>query len=191
MTNNEFEINADFRTGIGDFPKIDIRPGIDCRERGIRESFQKQTKDMTKSFAALISINLKYPDGETVKYIISNTTIKDIAEAAAYADKFSKNGVGVSLTLTPFWCYGSETIDMDRDEFEKALVWTKKYCIEGTTLSEKPGLGAEEFPPGSTQKASCRLPFPGKTWLRAWNAFGMDKAGSDCRACRTYGALFE
>ncbi|NLN30226.1 MAG: L-fucose isomerase [Bacteroidales bacterium] len=115
MANDEFVVNANFQTVIGDFPRVGIRPVIDGRERGVRESLEKQTMDMAKSAAALISKNLKYPDGKAVECIISDTTIGGVAEAAACADKFSKNGVGVSLTVTPCWCYGSETIDMDRD----------------------------------------------------------------------------
>ncbi|HOF20972.1 MAG TPA: L-fucose isomerase, partial [Bacteroidales bacterium] len=130
MANNEFKVNADFQTVIGDFPKVGIRPVIDGRERGVRESLEKQTMDMAKSAAALISKNLKYPDGKPVECVISDTTIGGVAEAAACAGKFAKHGVGVSLTVTPCWCYGSETIDMDRD-IPKAI-----WGFNGT---ERPG----------------------------------------------------
>jgi L-fucose isomerase len=113
MAIDEFKINQNYQTVIGDYPKVGIRPTIDGRERGVRESLEKQTMDMAKIAAKLISNNLKYPDGKPVDCVISETTIGGVAEAAACAEKFRKTGVGVSLTVTPCWCYGSETIDMD------------------------------------------------------------------------------
>ncbi|HQG77053.1 MAG TPA: L-fucose isomerase [Bacteroidales bacterium] len=98
---------------MGDFPKVGIRPVIDGRERGIRESLEKQTMDMARSAAALISKNLQYPNGKPVECVISDTCIGGVAEAAACAEKFRKEGTGLTLTVTPCWCYGSETIDMD------------------------------------------------------------------------------
>ena len=100
---------------IGDYPVIGIRPTIDGR-RGplkVRESLEDQTMNMAKSAAELISSNLKYSNGEPVKVIIADTTIGRVAEAAACADKFKKAGVDITLTVTPCWCYGSETMDMD------------------------------------------------------------------------------
>ncbi len=100
---------------IGDYPVIGIRPTIDGR-RGplkVRESLEEQTMNMAKSAAKLISDNLCYSNGEPVKVIISDTTIGRVAEAAACADKFKKAGVDITLTVTPCWCYGSETMDMD------------------------------------------------------------------------------
>ena len=100
---------------IGDYPVIGIRPTIDGR-RGplkVRESLEEQTMNMAKSAAELISSNLKYSNGEPVKVIIADTTIGRVAEAAACADKFKKAGVDITLTVTPCWCYGSETMDMD------------------------------------------------------------------------------
>jgi L-fucose/D-arabinose isomerase len=113
MAENDFKINNDYRTVIGDFPKVGIRPVIDGRERGVRESLENQTMNMAKSAAELISKNLRYPNGKPVECIISDTCIGGVAEAASCAEKFRKTGVGVSLTVTPCWCYGSETIDMD------------------------------------------------------------------------------
>lgn len=113
MASSDFSINNDYQTVIGDFPKVGIRPVIDGRERGVRESLEKQTMDMAKSAASLISKNLLYPNGKPVECVISDTCIGGVAEAAASAEKFRKNGVGVTLTVTPCWCYGSETIDMD------------------------------------------------------------------------------
>ena len=113
MAENDFKINNDYRTVIGDFPKVGIRPVIDGRERGVRESLENQTMNMARSAAELISKNLRYPNGKSVECIISDTCIGGVAEAASCAEKFRKTGVGVSLTVTPCWCYGSETIDMD------------------------------------------------------------------------------
>jgi L-fucose isomerase len=130
MANDEFKVTANYQTVIGDFPRVGIRPVIDGRERGVRESLEKQTMGMAKSAAALISKNLKYPNGLPVECVIADTTIGGVAEAAKCADKFSKNGVGLSLTVTPCWCYGSETIDMDKD-IPKAI-----WGFNGT---ERPG----------------------------------------------------
>jgi L-fucose isomerase len=113
MATNEIKINRNYQTVIGDYPKVGIRPVIDGREQGVRESLEKQTTNMAKNAATLISKNLKYPNGKPVEYVIADTTIGGVAEAAACAEKFRKSGVGVSLTVTPCWCYGSETIDMD------------------------------------------------------------------------------
>ncbi len=100
---------------IGDYPVIGIRPTIDGR-RGylnVRGSLEEQTMKMAKSAAALFRENLRYSNGEPVKVIIADTTIGRVAEAAACADKFKKNGVDITLTVTPCWCYGAETMDMD------------------------------------------------------------------------------
>ncbi len=100
---------------IGDYPVIGIRPTIDGR-RGplkVRESLEVQTMNMAKSAAELISSNLKYSNGEPVKVVIADTTIGRVAEAAACAAKFKKENVDITLTVTPCWCYGSETMDMD------------------------------------------------------------------------------
>jgi L-fucose isomerase len=97
----------------GSLPKIGIRPTIDGRLGGVRESLEKQTMDMAKSAAKLISSSLRYPNSKRVECVIADTCIGGVAEAAACAEKFSKEGVGVSLTVTPCWCYGSETMDMN------------------------------------------------------------------------------
>ena len=100
---------------IGDYPVIGIRPTIDGR-RGkikVRESLEDQTMNMAKSAAKLIEDNVFYSNGEHVKVIIADTTIGRVAEAAACADKFRKAGVDITLTVTPCWCYGAETMDMD------------------------------------------------------------------------------
>lgn len=100
---------------IGDYPVIGIRPTIDGR-RGIlkvRESLEDQTMSMAKATADLFRNNLKYSNGEPVKVVIADTTIGGVGEAAACANKFKKEGVDITLTVTPCWCYGSETMDMD------------------------------------------------------------------------------
>ncbi len=100
---------------VGDYPVIGIRPTIDGR-RGVlkvRESLEEQTMNMAKSAARLFEENLKYSNGEPVKVVIADTTIGRVGEAAACAAKFKKEGVDITLTVTPCWCYGAETMDMD------------------------------------------------------------------------------
>ena len=100
---------------VGSYPVIGIRPTIDGR-RGpmkVRESLEDQTMNMAKSAAELFRKNLKYADGSPVEVVISNTTIGRVAETAACAEQFRKAGVDITLTVTPCWCYGSETMDMD------------------------------------------------------------------------------
>jgi len=98
---------------IGEAPKVGIRPAIDGRQKGVRESLEEQTMLMARSAADLIESHLKHADGSRVECVISDSCIGGVAEAAATADKFARAGVGLSLTVTPCWCYGSETIDMD------------------------------------------------------------------------------
>ena len=93
--------------------KIGIRPTIDGRERGVRETLEVQTMDMAKRAAALISGNLKDREGNPVQCVIADTTIGGVYEAAQCAEKFAREGVCATLTVTPCWCYGSETMDMD------------------------------------------------------------------------------
>ena len=100
---------------IGEYPVIGIRPTIDGR-RGkikVRESLEDQTMNMAKSAAKLIEENVFYSNGEHAKVIIADTTIGRVAEAAACEDKFKKAGVDITLTVTPCWCYGAETMDMN------------------------------------------------------------------------------
>ena len=130
MSKDELKITHNYQTVIGDFPKVGIRPTIDGRMLGVRESLEEQTMNMAKNAAKLISSNLKYPNGKPVECVIADTCIGGVAEAAMCAEKFSKNGVGVSLTVTPCWCYGSETIDMNPD-IPKAI-----WGFNGT---ERPG----------------------------------------------------
>lgn len=117
---------------IGDYPVIGIRPTIDGRRGAlkVRESLEDQTMGMAKAAAKLFTENLKYSNGEPVKVIIADTTIGRVAEAAACADQFKKAGVDITLTVTPCWCYGSETMDMDSKTIKG--VW-------GFNGTERPG----------------------------------------------------
>jgi L-fucose/D-arabinose isomerase len=103
-------------------PKIGIRPAIDGRLGGVRESLESQTMDLAKSVAKLISEKLRYPNGKPVQCVIADRCIGGVAEAAACGEKFTREGVGLSLTVTPCWCYGSETMDMAGSAIPKA-VW--------------------------------------------------------------------
>lgn len=111
-------------------PKVGIRPIIDGRERGVRESLEVQTMNMAKRVAELISSTLKYGDGTAVKCVIADGTIGRVPEAAACAEKFEREGVGLTISVTPCWCYGSETIDMN-PHYPKAI-----WGFNGT---ERPG----------------------------------------------------
>ena len=97
---------------VGDMPKVGIRPTIDGRLGGVRESLEEQTMNMARSVARLLGEKLRHSNGLPVECVIADT-IGGVAEAAEAADLFAKEGVGVSLTVTPCWCYGSETMDMD------------------------------------------------------------------------------
>lgn len=115
---------------IGRLPKVGIRPVIDGREMGVRESLEVQTMNMAKAAAKLIEENLRFPSGEKVECVIADTTIGGVADAALCADKFEKEGVGVSLTVTPCWCYGTEV--MDTTPMLPKAVW-------GFNGTERPG----------------------------------------------------
>lgn len=112
------------------FPKIGIRPTIDGRRKGIRESLETQTMNMAKSVAQLLADTLKYPDGSPVQTVISDTTIGGVREAAASKEKFDRAGICGTITVTPCWCYGSETMDMTPD---------LPHAIWGFNGTERPG----------------------------------------------------
>ena len=117
---------------LNSHPKIGIRPVIDGR-RGpmkLRESLEDQTMGMAKAAAKLFTDNLRYSDGTPVEVVISDTTIGRVPESAACAEKFRREGVAVTLTVTPCWCYGSETMDMERETIKG--VW-------GFNGTERPG----------------------------------------------------
>jgi len=107
------KINSPVNRLIGDMPKIGIRPTIDGRRAGVRESLEATTMGMAKSVAKLISSTLRHSNGLPVECVIADSCIGGVVEAARAAEKFRKEGVGVSLTVTPCWCYGSETMDME------------------------------------------------------------------------------
>ena len=115
---------------MNSYPKIGIRPTIDGRLGGVRESLESQTMAMARSAAALLESTLRHRDGSAVECVIADTCIGGVAEAAACAEKFRKEGVGVSLTVTPCWCYGSETMDMDP---------TIPKAVWGFNGTERPG----------------------------------------------------
>lgn len=111
-------------------PKVGIRPCIDGRRKGVRESLEAQTMNMAKSAAELIRSNLRYPNGQSVEVVIADTTIGGVVEAVACQEKFEKEGVGISLTVSPCWCYGTEV--MDQTPHIPKAVW-------GFNGTERPG----------------------------------------------------
>jgi L-fucose isomerase len=98
---------------IGSPPKVGIRPTIDGRRQGVRESLEEQTMNMARGVAEFLSANLRHANGLPVECVIADSCIGGVAEAAQTAEKFARDGVGFSITVTPCWCYGSETMDMD------------------------------------------------------------------------------
>lgn len=111
-------------------PRIGIRPTIDGRRRGVRESLEDQTMGMAQRVARLFTENLRYPDGQPVEVVIADSTIGGVAEAQACAAKFKAENVGLTLTVTPCWCYGTETVDMDP---------AMPHAIWGFNGTERPG----------------------------------------------------
>lgn len=126
----DLSLNSSPKRVIGRVPKVGIRPVIDGRRRGVRESLESQTMEMAKSAATFITENVRHTNGSAVECVIAETCIGGVAEAALAAKKFEEEGVGVSLTVTPCWCYGSETMDMHP--------WYPK-AIWGFNGSERPG----------------------------------------------------
>jgi L-fucose isomerase len=115
---------------IGTMPKIGIRPTIDGRRQGVRESLEDQTMALARAVAALLARSVRHANGEAVECVLADTCIGGVAEAAQTADKFARAGVGLSVTVTPCWCYGSETMDMD--PYLPKAVW-------GFNGTERPG----------------------------------------------------
>lgn len=145
----------------GEFPRIGIRPTIDGRRQGVRESLETQTMNMAKSVADLLSSTLRYPDGQVVECVIADSTIGGVAEAARCAEKFTKEGVGLTITVTPCWCYGSETIDMD-PHMPKAI-----WGFNGT---ERPG----------AVYLAAALSAHSQLGLPAFGIYGTDVQDADC-----------
>jgi L-fucose isomerase len=115
---------------LGKMPKVGIRPVIDARLGGIRESLESTTMEMAKRVAKLISSSLKYYNGESVACVLSDTTIGRVPEAQRCEERFLREGVGLSITVTPCWCYGTETIDMNP---------VRPKAIWGFNGTERPG----------------------------------------------------
>lgn len=117
---------------IGGYPVIGIRPTIDGRRGAldVRGSLEEQTMQMARSAAELLEKNVQYSNGEAVKVILADTTIGRVGEAAACAEKFRREGVDITITVTPCWCYGAETMDMDPQTIK--AVW-------GFNGTERPG----------------------------------------------------
>ena len=120
------------RRQIGGQPVIGIRPTIDGRRGAlkVRESLEDQTMGMAKAAKKLFEENIRYSNGEPVKVVIADTTIGRVGETAACAEKFKREGVDITLTVTPCWCYGAETMDMDPNTIKG--VW-------GLNATERPG----------------------------------------------------
>ena len=112
------------------YPKIGIRPVIDARQGGVRESLEEKTMNLAHAVADLISKNIKYGDGTPVECVIADGTIGRVAETAACAEKFEREGVGATISVTPCWCYGAETMDMNP-------YWPK--AVWGFNGTERPG----------------------------------------------------
>ncbi len=115
---------------IGELPKVGIRPVIDGRERGVRESLEQQVMDLANAVAAFIENTIRFASGEKAECVIADTCIGGVAEAAMCAEKFQREGVGVSLTVTSCWCYGTEV--MDTDPLIPKAIW-------GFNGTERPG----------------------------------------------------
>jgi len=115
---------------VGQLPKVGIRPTIDGRRRGVRESLEGQTMRMAQNLARFITDNIHHPNGQPVECIIADTCIGGFAEAAMSDEKFKKENVGLTITVTPCWCYGAETMDMD--PLRPKAVW-------GFNGTERPG----------------------------------------------------
>lgn len=124
------EVQKPVKRLIGRLPKIGIRPVIDGRMRGVRESLEDQTMNMAKACAKLLEENLRHANGLPVECVIADTTIGGVAEAARCAEKFQREGVDITITVTPCWCYGSETMDMEPHTIK--AVW-------GFNGTERPG----------------------------------------------------
>ena len=115
---------------LGAIPKVGIRPVIDARLGGIRESLEQTTMAMAERVAHFLSNNLRNYNGSKVECVIADTTIGRVPEAQKCEEKFLREGVGLSITVTSCWCYGTETIDMNP---------TRPKAIWGFNGTERPG----------------------------------------------------
>ena len=114
---------------MSNYPKIGIRPTIDGRQGGVRESLEEKTMTLAHAVADLISSNLRNGDGSPVECVIADTTIGRVAETAACNEKFEREGVGSTITVTSCWCYGGETMDMNPH-------WLR---LSGASTAQSPG----------------------------------------------------
>ncbi len=144
----------------GDLPKLGIRPVIDGRQKGVRESLEEQTMKMAQNAARLISENVRHSNGQPLECVIADTTIGGVAEAAACAAKFKKEGVAITLSVTPCWCYGTETIDHDPHTIK--AVW-------GLNGTERPG----------AVYLACALAAYSQKGLPAFGIYGHDVQDKD------------
>ncbi|WP_042221899.1 L-fucose isomerase [Oceanobacillus manasiensis] len=111
-------------------PKVGIRPTIDGRRQGVRESLEEQTMNMAENVAKLVRETLKYPDGNPVECVIADSTIGGVKEATDCKEKFHRENVGLTITVTPCWCYGTETMDLDNK---------MPHAVWGFNGTERPG----------------------------------------------------
>ncbi len=130
MSNTRISGPATAPRTLGALPKIGLRPTIDGRRRGVRESLEQQTLGMARRVAQLFETELRHPNGERVECVVPETCIGGVAEAATTAELFAARGVGLSVTVTPCWCYGSETMDMHP---------TTPKAVWGFNGTERPG----------------------------------------------------
>lgn len=112
------------------YPRVGIRPTIDGRRLGVRESLEEQTMNMAKSVSKLLQDTLKYPNGEPVECVIADSTIGGVKEATNCKEKFHQENVGLTITVTPCWCYGTETMDLDNK---------MPHAVWGFNGTERPG----------------------------------------------------
>jgi len=126
----KLKVTAPINRLVGDMPRVGIRPAIDGRLQGVRESLEKTTMTMARNVARLISSNLRHSNGLPVECVVADSCIGGVVEATQAAEKFRREGVGVSLTVSPCWCYGAET--MDQDPLTPKAVW-------GFNGTERPG----------------------------------------------------
>ena len=126
----DFKRNNPEKRLYGNLPKIGIRPTIDGRRKGVRESLEEQTMNMAKSAADFLSKKLKHSNGLSVECVIADTTIGGVVEVTRAEEKFEREGVGLTITATPCWCYGSETMDMN--PYRPKAIW-------GFNGTERPG----------------------------------------------------
>ena len=143
----------------GSLPKVGIRPTIDGRRQGVRESLEEQTMGMARPAAELITDNLRHACGLPVECVIADTCIGGVAEAAQAAEKFAREGVGLTLTVTPCWCYGAETMDMD--PLTPKAIW-------GFNGTERPGAVYLAAVLAAHDQRACRLSAFTAAMCRTW-----------------------